>query len=173
MRWKKRNGFREAELVIVPSCSPTRFPHPAPHLETAHHQPFGLHVDESKQMRCEWLKYSTDDGTRHLRGRRRLGLCGMVKRDKDEEDWVTSSRTGAAISAHPIGHLVSCIVWSYLIGPISHSHKSTITRNLIFIRQKASHFCNSPFTNSPSTNSARQRGISQRRTVATALSGEG
>lgn len=107
---RRGNGFREAELVIVPSCSPTRFPHLAPHLESAHHQPFGLHVGKSRQMRCEWSRYSTDDGTRHLRGRRRLGQWGMVKRDKDQEDWVTSSRTGAAISAHPIGHLDPWIV---------------------------------------------------------------
>ena len=73
-------------------------------------------------MRCEWFRYSTDDGARHLRGRRRLGLWGMVKRDKDEEDWVTSTRTGAAISAHPIGYLDSHrLVLSYQ--SISHSHK--------------------------------------------------
>jgi hypothetical protein len=34
---RKRNGFREAELVIVSACSPTRFLHPA--LESANRPP--------------------------------------------------------------------------------------------------------------------------------------
>jgi hypothetical protein len=50
VRWEKRNGFREAELVIVPACSPTRFLHLAPVECANRHKGFACECVKGDEM---------------------------------------------------------------------------------------------------------------------------
>jgi hypothetical protein len=110
---RRRADSERLSSALCPHVPRPDSPHPAPIWtpDFANHWSTRECIKAYRMLESRW---SMDAVARVLRGRRRLGQCGMVKRDKGEEGGVTSSRTVRLLALALLG------VWnggSYLISP--------------------------------------------------------